>query len=339
LNLKGRLSYLSVNTKKSLYLVNTPGCLNLTTSTPCPNVAAAEMLSHVDTKKFHINGRESLRSFFPNLAKSANFQSSEYVDMFEGIRNSSSYEFQELATHRINQMLPFGTIYILTSPCQLAIWTAVDIADALNNDHIRAVVRVDDRISSSCFPTTADRIVVLQSMLAHLDTLEPYVGWPWKYVDRTWLDQKLYLLESDFTATGSYLRMSNTIDIFSKENYEDPFAGLIIVGEVDFCIPLLQAEPFPWTPRVPREYEIYETTCRGLEYHRKYTGRLAPRPPPTETDVTSSQRQASGAPNLDAESSEVQNDKRPASPLVSGSGKRALTQSMVSDGGSAASSS
>jgi hypothetical protein len=152
---------------------------------------------------------------------------------------------QQLSTNYINQMLPFGIVYIHTSPCQWAIQTAVDIAGALNNDQFKVVVRVDDRISNSCFQSTADRIAVLQSMLAHLDTLELYVGVPWNYLDRTWLDQRLYSLESDFAATNDSLPMSSTMDIFSKENYQGPFAGLIIMGEVDFCTPLLQAEPFP----------------------------------------------------------------------------------------------
>jgi hypothetical protein len=313
LNLKDTLRYLSENTKKSLYFVNTPECLNLTTSTPCPTIEAANKLTHLGSEKIHINGAESLRTFFPNLARAGN--------------------------HHLDETLPYGVIYVHTSPCQWAIQTAVDIAIVLEREQLKAVVRVDDRISSSCAQSTADCIVALQSLLAHLDTLEPRPSPIGKYPDRRWLDQRLYSLESEFAATDDSLRMSSTMDIFSDDNFGNPFAGLIIVGEVDFCIPLLQAEPFPWTPRVPREYEIYEITHKGSGYHRKYIGRLAPRLPPVKTVVTSSQRQPLGAPNLNAESSRVQNDKRPASPLASGNGKRALTQSMVSDGGSTASSS
>ncbi|KAF1998519.1 hypothetical protein P154DRAFT_577863 [Amniculicola lignicola CBS 123094] len=165
---------------------------------------------------------------------------------------------------------------------------------------------------------------LLQSVLAHLDSLEPYPSYPWTSLDRTWLDQRLYSLESDFTATNDFSPISSTMDIFSEENYQGPFAGLIIVGEVDFCTPLLQAEPFPWTPRFPRECEVYEIIHIGLEYKRKYISRFVPRQPPTETNAALSQQQSSGVPNLDVESLKLQVSKRSASPLASGSRKRAL---------------
>jgi hypothetical protein len=161
----------------------------------------------------------------------------------------------------------------------------VDIATVLKNPRLDAVVRVDDRISSSCLHSTADRITVLQSILAHSDSLEPSPSLPWTYLDRIWLDQRLYALENDLAALDDTLRMSRAVDIFSADNYEEPFAGLIIVGEVDFCIPLLQAEPFPWEPRFPRECEIHEVTYSGLGYKRKYAGRFALRPPPTDANA------------------------------------------------------
>lgn len=200
------------------------------------------------------------------------------------------------------------------------------IAAALSCDQLKATVRVDDRISSSCFQSAAERIVALQSLLAYLDTLEPVSGFTWKHLDRTWLDQRLYSLESDFTIADVTLPLSSIRDIFSRENYPDPFAGLVIVGEADFCTPLLQAEPFPWTPKPPRECEVYEITCIGVNsYNRKYIGIFVPRTPPQETTTTLSQRQASEAseaPSRISESLQPQAGKRSASPILSESQKR-----------------
>jgi hypothetical protein len=265
--LKEKLSYLAANSKQSLYFVNTPECRNITTSTPCLTIAAANRLPNTYNNKYHTNSPQSLRSLFPNLARPDNFQPPKPPIIW-----------------------PFATIFVHTSPCQWAIQTAVDIATVLKNPRLDAVVRVDDRIFSSCLHSTADRITVLQSILAHSDSLEPSPGLPWTYLDQIWLDQRLYALENDLAALDDSFRMSRAVDIFSTDNYEEPFAGLIIVGEVDFRIPLLQAEPFPWEPRFPRECEIHEVTHSGLGYKRKYAGRFALRPPPTDANTGTSIR-------------------------------------------------
>lgn len=219
----------------------------LTTSTPCLTIAADKIIPKTFGKinKFHTNSSSSLRTLFPNLSRSDNFQPYAYTNIFENIHNCSSNELQNLVAEQLKAMYPFGIIYVHTSPCQWAIQTAIDIAAARNCEQLKATVRVDDKISSSCFQSAAGRIVALQSLLAHLDTLEPNNGSDWKYLDRIWLDQRLYSLESDFTIADTTLSRSSIRDIFSEENYPDPFAGLVIVGEVDFCTPLLQAEPFP----------------------------------------------------------------------------------------------
>lgn len=125
--------------------------------------------------------------------------------------------------------------------------TATDIASALGGDRLKVLVRPDDRIATSCLPSPTDRIVVLQALLAHLDALEPNPTFPWTALDRTWLDQRLYAMGSDdFGARPESRATSSMVDIFSAlGNEQGPFAGLIVVGEVDVCISLLKAEPFP----------------------------------------------------------------------------------------------
>jgi hypothetical protein len=331
LDLKGKLPYLSVNTKKSLYFVNTPECRNLGTSTPCPTISAPDRLAHPANNSFHKNGSASLRLLFPNLARTKNFEPYEYTHM------SPRFHENTYAIARLKQMLPFGIIYIHTSPCQCAIQTATDIADALGNDRLKVLVRVDDRISTTCFRSTVDRVTVLQSLLAHLDTLEPQPDFPWTALDRTWLDQRLYTLESDLAAPSGSLATASSLGIFSLENDPGPFAGMIIVGEVDFCIPLLQAEPFPWTPRFPRECEVYEITHVGSMYKQKYISKFAPRPRPRYTGAAVAQRQGPDPPSPDAERATLPVGKRSASPLKSGSEKRAKTPSIQLDRRSSAS--
>lgn len=291
--------------------------------------------------QFHSNSSESIRALFPNLAKCENFQPDSYAELFEGLQRSS-HDVQAVAIRRINQMLPFGIIYIHTNPCQCAIQTALCIADALNDDYLKAVVRIDERISSSCFRSIADRIVVLQSMLAHLDTLEPFAGPSskslWRHMDRTWLDQRLYTLESDLTTEDSSA-MSSATDIFSEENYPNHFAGLIIVGEVDFCTPLLQAEPFPWTQRFPRKCEVFEISHIASEYSRKYVGRFVARPPITDPDATLPQQQALKALHLETEGAKSRLGTRSASLLKPGTGKRRAAPLVTYDRGGVASDS
>ena len=275
-----------------------------------------------NTHTFHTNDIKSLGALFPNLNRYRYFQPYGYTEIFENM-NNSSYELQELIVERIRDMYPFGIIYVHTSPCLWAIQTAMDIAAALNRGQLKATVRIDDKISSSCFQSAAERIIALQSLLAYLDTLKPGQGLNGKYLDRIWLDQRLYSLESDFSIADNILPRSSIKDIFSENNYPDPFAGLIIVGEVDFCTPLLQAEPFPWTLRPPRECEVYEITCIGLEsYNRKYIGRFVPRTFSQEPTTKLSQPQVSEAPSRISDDLQPQAGKRSASPILSESSKR-----------------
>lgn len=331
LDLKDKLSYLSVNTKKSLYFVNTPPCRNLNTPTPCPTISASDRLSHPPNNSFHKNGSASLRLLFPNLARSKNFEPYEYSHM-----PARSHE-NAYAIARIRQMLPFGTIYIHTSPCQCAIQTATDIAAALGSDQLRALVRVDDRISSSCLPSPTERIVILQALLAQLDALEPNPTAPWTALDRTWLDQRLYVLESDFVTTAPDASSTPMLDMFSAlEHDPGPFAGLIVVGETDVCIPLLKAEPFPWTPRFAREREVYEVTNARGGYRVKYVSRFTERTSVGGTGVggtnvegkgTAMQRQVNVSVSAESEKGlERGLGKRPASPLAKEGEKRAATE-------------
>jgi hypothetical protein len=258
--LTGILNYLQVDTPKSLYIVNTPKCYMQ--GGECDTITTKDMLSLQYIRcgsKFHAVGFASIRSLFLNLARSANFKPPG-----TGVR---AY-----------QTLPFAKFYILTSPCHCAIQTAMDIAKALNQDHEpKAIIRLDDRITSCCLPSPSSRVKVLMLILAHLDALEPRIHPPWSFLDRAWLDQRLHSLEEYHAITGESSPEYNPTDIFEEDNFPGSFAGLIVIGEVDFCAPLLLAEPFPGMPRSPRACEVYEITHVNELYKRKYISSFVPR--------------------------------------------------------------
>lgn len=201
---------------------------------------------------------------------------------------------------------------------------ALAIARSLTSKYLPAHVRVDDRISCSCYPSATGRVMALEAIADHLEKV-PSASWP---LDRLWLHQRLYMLENDAGLADNTTPMSSALNIFSKDNFPDKLAGLVIVGEVDFCTPLLQAEPFLWTARFPRQCEIYEITHHGYSYHRRYIGRFAARLPPNAVNNTSAQRQAGEVSSLVSQSSFQQSSsKRAASPTPFAGAKRAATVS------------
>jgi hypothetical protein len=333
LNFDTKLNCLGYNTKESIYFVNTPQCLNRNAAIQCPSIATANLLSDSNVCQFHMDSFATLASFFPNLRKVEHFQPSIYTELLEQL-SSLSYEDDELKTliqEKLNGTIPFRTIYIHTSPCSCALQMSVAIAKELRGKYLTALVRVDDRISCSCYPSATERATALESIVDHLEKLEPkptYQSNSWWHLVRLWLCQRLYMLETDTGSADNTTSISSALNIFSNDNFPNPLAGLIVVGEVDFCTPLLQAEPFPWTPRFPREREIYEITCQHRSYTRKYIGKFAARSPLKAANGTSSQIQAEQAASLVSQSSWPRGSKRSSSPTASAGVKRMATAVM-----------
>jgi len=176
--------------------------------------------------------------------------------------------------------------------------------------------------------------MALEAIVDYFEKLQPskeHELKSWWPLDRLWLNQRLYALETDTKIADNAAPISSALNIFSRDNFPGQLAGLIIVGEVDFCTPLLQAEPFSWTARFPRLREIYEITHKNYSYHRRYIGRFKARLPPSTANGASVERHAGEVSSLVSQSFQQSSSKRAASPTPFAGAKRAATISSKSE--------
>jgi hypothetical protein len=96
-----------------------------------------------------------------------------------------------------------------------------------------------------------------------------------KYLDRVWIDQRVYELETRvYTGDDSDSDKRSIAEILSNLRR----GHYVILGEVDLCHWILQTKPFPWAPRMAKANEIYQMKWHGdgTGWHRKYLGSFTP---------------------------------------------------------------
>ena len=182
--------------------------------------------------------------------------------------------------------LPLGNVFVYCAPCACAVRTALTICEEGQSKYITYMTRVDDRVSASCCPTSTEeeRLISLITILKQLEatdgaeTFELRTDWI-EYIDRVWLEQRLYALEQGFdphdptrsvTAQGA--------ELFADFRPEPKATAMVLLGELDYCHWMLETHPFPWKVRAPKETEIYQLTKRQTDsaWMRTFLGTYTP---------------------------------------------------------------
>ena len=205
------------------------------------------------------------------------------------------------ARHRVR-------VYIYCPPCACQVATAFDICEYSDKkDFVEFCIRIDHRQRTSC-SASVSRIEGLVSVIDHLKEKEKnYQGSHLdfemdrlKAIDREWLERQIYhYTEEDRLATLSPANQLARIAELHKA--EGQCAAIILLGEADYCIPLMGALPFrPFEPGgLPREtylfrsWQKYDPLLKGWCWERDYMGTYsskAPLPPrrpvPADSDTT-----------------------------------------------------
>lgn len=238
-------------------------------------------------------------------------QKFSYVDLDKYVENLDALKVDairegkpapEVATHHRVR------VYIYCPPCACQIATAFDICEYSDKkDFVEFCIRIDHRQRTSC-SASVSRIEGLISVIDHLKEKEKNYHQSHrdfemdrlKAIDREWLERQIYhYTEEDRLAMLSPANQLARIAELHKG--ERPCAAIILLGEVDYCIPLMGALPFrPFEPGgLPRETQLfrswqkYDRLLKGWCWERDYMGTYsskAPLPPrrpvPADSDTT-----------------------------------------------------
>ena len=199
-------------------------------------------------------------------------------------------------------------VYLYCPPCACHIVTALEVCQySHEKDLVDFCVRIDHRQKSSC-SASVSTIEGLISVVDHLKEEEKNILMKEdtvnsvKAIDRKWLEKQIYeYTEEDRMATLSPTeQLARIVELHKGET---SCAAIILLGEADYCVPLMGAPPFPpFEPgRLPRETQLFKMWLkwfndpRGYRWQREYMGTYSPkdplpckRPAPVGSDATQS---------------------------------------------------
>jgi hypothetical protein len=96
-----------------------------------------------------------------------------------------------------------------------------------------------------------------------------------QYIDRDWIDQRLYEQEDEMfqiSVPGEGRSLSFAFGQLPSQK----LAAVIILGERDYLVPMLQYSPFQRSERTPRESQFFqvnrENHATGWRWYLKYGG-------------------------------------------------------------------
>lgn len=177
-------------------------------------------------------------------------------------------------------------VYINCPPCACQIATALDICVYhQKSPFVEFHIRIDRHRPTSCCPSMSN-IDGLISIVQYLKEEERNVlvsGYAkiLKAFDREWLDRAIYYAGADeiVQTASSEDQRSRIIGYYSTRKAYQRAAAVVILGEADYCIRLMDASPFPpiESGRVPREDQIFMMRQRFLRpskwrWQREYVG-------------------------------------------------------------------
>jgi hypothetical protein len=80
------------------------------------------------------------------------------------------------------------------------------------------------------------------------------------FLDRLWLEQRRYNLEEEIEKRELHTLSSPSESlgrILGLHSDDSRCAGILVLGEADVCINMMQLSPFPTHARIPRAAEIF----------------------------------------------------------------------------------
>ena len=282
--------------KQQLFFVLTESCRAQDSESPCDQTSLAKMAfewkhSFIAPASFQTLSAPGYR--ITKYINPSEFTSADLERYVENLNARKSYAI----THNEPEPEDDGRyrikVYIYCAPCACQVATALDICwHSDKKAFMDFCIRIDHRQKTSC-SLSASKIEGLISVVDHLKEEETKGGWAlsdmrakhMKSIDREWLEQQIYdYTEEDRLATPSPANQLFRIAKFHGE--EHSCAAIVLLGEADYCVPLMEAPPFrPFeSGRLPRETQLFRysqkySTSNKWCWERNYMGTYSPRAP------------------------------------------------------------
>ena len=222
-----------------------------------------------------------------------------------------------------HQFCPYVVhVYIYCPPCACQIATALDICVyPQKSPFVDFHIRIDHHRPTSCCPSMSniDGLISIVEYLKEAERVQVLAGSRFaeivKAFDREWLDHAIYHAgEDEIAQTPS--PEDQLSQIIGHHHRDECTAAVVILGEADYCIRLVDAGPFPpiESGRFPREYQIFMLSQRdstqhgGWRWEREYVGNYTAKAP-----IVSSRPPTSSSQDVEADKSSAESRKRPRS--------------------------
>lgn len=193
----------------------------------------------------------------------------------------TNYECDALQKLAVESQLPSASVHIYCAPCACAIRTALMICKEQSSDLIRYRVRVDERLFASC----CSQEMVIDTLSTLLDTIqiievgkgnENLEAQLIEYLDRVWIEKRLYEIETRPILHPSQRCASRSIGELlaaTKSNYS------VYLGVLGDLRQVMDGELLPRPPRPVRVNEIYRMNkyTQNSPWSREFLGTFTPR--------------------------------------------------------------
>ena len=295
--------------KQQIFFVLTDLCRAQGSDTPCDQTRLG-IMSFQAGHSFIASGSVRTRST-PGYRITKHIDPSKftYVDLETYIENQNTIKARAIANGE-NEPEDDGRyhvkVYIYCPPCACQVATALDICRYRNMKLLVDFCIRIDYSQKTCCSASVSRIEGLVSVIDYIRTREKNgipVDWEAKRlqsIDREWLEQQIYDYkeENPLETLSPANQLARTVELHK----DDPSsAAIVILGETDYCIPLMGAPPFrPYeSGRLPKETQIFRNwqkfhaLSKKYVWEREYMGTYSPqdpfppkRPPPVESETT-----------------------------------------------------
>ena len=246
-----------------IYFVLTGQCRKLASQSPCQLNDLGENCMVLDNSILSHNTptARSIGKQIANTLKPEQFTDVDLVDLMGRPEDDDLRQF----------VLPVATIFIYCAPCACLVATAFAICEAATTTVVKFIVRPDDRLVSSCC-SQGDRTTGLASIMEAVRNVEFLPFRLAQYIDSIWVEQRLYEIEEETDLQRSIGKTAESAGkVFSSHHSLGTTAGIVILGELEYCLPILRSLPFKPNPRVPKENEIFRMKKTYQDGKRAWT--------------------------------------------------------------------
>jgi hypothetical protein len=275
-----------------VYFILTGQCRKRALQSPCQLNELAKDCTEVDNCVFRpqIPSYGSVGKRITDTLDPSRFTGAD-LDALSGMHDYEKSGTQDL-------ILPVATLFIYCAPCACLLATAFSICKTAGDRavaYFKFRIRPDDRLVSSCCFRN-DRTIGLTSMIERFKEIDSSptmaITDDLTLIDRLWVEQRLYDIEEETDLPQPISKLAEMGGkILSSHDSDEKTAGIVILGELAYCLPIMRSRRFPSTARMPKETEIFQMKKKLVNgkyfWQRKFLGTYIPKPSPITFASTS----------------------------------------------------